>query len=255
MIRTANTGRFMVVALIAIPLLFFAANSRSADHQSHKHGGFALPSSLPFEKVEEASPIGGMRPVRAGKDLAQRAWGKVERAEAADTCTATVCPFEVQRLFVDDDGIFPNNPQFPLLLYKSAFSGSSSDGEHLITSGVKWTPPWAWGVFPYHHYHTTAWELLLCVRGSADVQIGGENGPTVNISRGDLALIPPGVAHKEMSSEGGFTLLGSYPTERWTGSIDTVTGQPTEEQRRNIADCYVPPKDPLFGLEIEKLCQ
>lgn len=44
-------------------------------------------------------------------------------------------------------------------------------------------------------------------------------------------LIPPGVAHKQLEANGGFTLLGAYPTQEFDGSIDTLTGSPTAEQR------------------------
>ena len=85
-------------------------------------------------------------------------------------------------------------------------------------------------IFSYHHYHTKAWELLLCIRGEASVQIGGASGPKVTISTGDLALIPPGVAHKQLNEKNGFALLGSYPTfGGFDGDIDTLTGCPTTE--------------------------
>jgi uncharacterized protein YjlB len=179
---------------------------------------------------------------------AQRAWGTIEKQQTSPA------PFDIFRLFMDDDGTFPNNPRYPLLLYKAAFSGSQADGQHVITKGREWTSPWAWGVFPYHHYHSRAWELLLCVRGEANVQLGGECGPTIRIENGDLVLIPPGFAHKQLEASSGFTLLGSYPTQGWSGSIDALTGAPTQEERDNIAACPIPARDPVFGLNIGELC-
>lgn len=87
------------------------------------------------------------------------------------------------------------------------------------------------------------------------MQLGGDAGPTVSIGPGDLVLIPPGLAHKQLDATGGFALLGSYPKEGFDGSIDTLTGPPTDAVRENIARCYVPAKDPIFGLDIEKLCE
>lgn len=180
----------------------------------------------------------------------KRAWGKLERIKQ------TVAPFDIFRLFMSDDGTFPNNNRFPLLLYKAAFSGTQIEGQTLITQNG-WTQPWAWGVFSYHHYHSRAWELLLCVQGQAHVQIGGEKGPVVQIQNGDLVLVPSGIAHKQLEASGEFTLLGSYPKQGWTGSIDTLTGRPTQEERDNILACYAPVRDPIFGLNIGYLigCQ
>lgn len=118
-----------------------------------------------------------------------RAWGVLERIESDPALDAEMPIF---RLFVKDDGIFPNNPQHPLLYFKSAFAqGDEREGSRILTK-AGWTSPWVWGIFPYHHYHSTAWESLVCVRGQADVQLGGDGGPSVSMERGDIALIPPG---------------------------------------------------------------
>ena len=110
-----------------------------------------------------------------------------------------------------DDGTFPNNEWYPLILFKNAFHGSQGKGEHLITEGG-WMSPWVWGIFPYHHYHSTAWELLLCVKGHAHMQLGGESGPCTIINMGDIVYVPPGLTNKQLDSNGGFSLLGAYPS-------------------------------------------
>ena len=108
-------------------------------------------------------------------------------------------------------------------------------------------------IFAYHHYHTKAWELLLCIRGLASIQLGGDSGPCIPISKGDLMLIPPGVAHKEIHQEGGFSLLGSYPTKEFDGRIDTCRGKATEDELERINTCYVPEMDPICNLSIHYL--
>jgi uncharacterized protein YjlB len=66
---------------------------------------------------------------------------------------------------------------------------------------------------------------------------------------GDLILIPPGVAHKQLEASGDFTLLGSYPNE--TPHADTCRGKPTSAQARNIAECSLPISDPIFGRAVQ----
>ena len=80
--------------------------------------------------------------------------------------------------------------------------------------------------------------------------MGGESGPFVTISKGDLVLIPPGVAHKQLSEHGGFSLLGAYPTQGFDDKIDTCTGKATVEEMKRIKECYVPEVDPIFKLGI-----
>lgn len=174
-----------------------------------------------------------------------RSWGAIEKLPKGED-------FDIFRLFMKDDGIFPNNSHHPLLLFKSAFHGSPAAGEEAIVEGG-WTHPWAWGIFPYHHYHSTAWELLLCVKGEANVQLGGETGPKVVVKRGDVILIPPGFAHKQLSDSGGFTLLGAYPQTGCSGTVDTLRGEPMGQQRDNIDACIAPEKEPLTGISIPAL--
>eukprot|EP00929_Paragymnodinium_shiwhaense_P085142 TRINITY_DN45594_c0_g1_i1.p1 TRINITY_DN45594_c0_g1~~TRINITY_DN45594_c0_g1_i1.p1 ORF type:complete len:197 (+),score=39.46 TRINITY_DN45594_c0_g1_i1:194-784(+) len=164
-------------------------------------------------------------------------WGSVETVRAE--------PFPVLRSYLQSDGTFPNNERYPLLVYQGVWKGMSRrDGEAaLLKNG--WTSPWAWGVFDFHHYHSTAWEALLCVAGSASIQFGGPGGPELPAAVGDLILIPPGVAHKQMDASGDFLLLGSYPNE--TPTADTVRGAPSQQQQQSIEDCPVPACDPIFG--------
>lgn len=177
----------------------------------------------------------------------ERVFGKVQKLPRASNAN-----FDMFRLFMDDDGTFPNNPDQPLLLYKNAWKGSEREARRAITKGNYWTSPWAWGVFPYHHYHSKAWELLVCIQGEANVQLGGSTGPTVLVEKGDVIYVPPGFAHKQIDDRNGFTLLGAYPTESLCGSIDTLTGKPTPIERDNIANCVVP-QDTLCGTSIEDL--
>lgn len=111
-------------------------------------------------------------------------------------------------------------------------------------------------IFSYHHYHSKAWELLICIHGEATIQFGGDSGPTASVATGDLLLIPPGLAHKQLDEKNGFALLGSYPTVGgFDDAIDTLTGSPTKEEMERIVNCHVPEHDPIFHLDVLKLCQ
>eukprot|EP00445_Apocalathium_hangoei_P014180 CAMPEP_0203888886 /NCGR_PEP_ID=MMETSP0359-20131031/32498_1 /ASSEMBLY_ACC=CAM_ASM_000338 /TAXON_ID=268821 /ORGANISM="Scrippsiella Hangoei, Strain SHTV-5" /LENGTH=205 /DNA_ID=CAMNT_0050810181 /DNA_START=204 /DNA_END=821 /DNA_ORIENTATION=- len=155
----------------------------------------------------------------------------------------------IERAFISTDGTFPNNPSYPLLLYRGVYRDDrDGDGEALLLQNG-WSRPWAWGVFEFHHYHSTAWEALLCVRGEAEVQFGGPTGPVLKPVVGDLVLVPPGVAHKQGRSSGDFLLLGSYPDHEGcsTPNADTVRGAPTPRQSAAIRDCPAPLLCPRWG--------
>jgi uncharacterized protein YjlB len=173
-------------------------------------------------------------------NVQSRNWGDVQEVRP-----------DFLRLFLKDDGVFPNNPNHPLLLFRDSFQGSQEKGSQLLIKGG-WTSPWVWGVFTYHHYHSTAWEILVCVEGWADIQFGGPSGPTIAVKKGDVALVPPGVAHKQLNDQGGFALLlGAYPVE--SPHADTIRGLPSERQRRHIVECFTPESEPITGTTLDSL--
>ena len=147
---------------------------------------------------------------------------------------------------------FPNNAAFPLVVYRGVYDRArDGDGAALVAARrTGFTPPWRGVVFGYHHYHSTAWEALLCVAGGADVQWGGPSGPTLALRCGDVALVPPGVAHKQLRSEGGFALLGSYPDHEGcrTPEADEVRSCPgSGAEREQVRRCPPPRRCPFFG--------
>lgn len=166
-------------------------------------------------------------------------WGKLEQVQP-----------QVHRLFMENDGVFPNNSNHPLLLFRGACEYEQQQGRKLLIE-CGWTSPWVWGVFTYHHYHSNAWEVLICIKGSAEIQLGGPTGPVVTVDKGDVILIPPGFVHKQLSDRDGFALLGSYPNE--TPHADTIRGAPSEEQMRNIQECFVPAQEPVTNIKLSDL--
>lgn len=111
-----------------------------------------------------------------------------------------------------------------------------------------WGGAWSDGVFTYHHYHSTAHEVLGIVRGTARLAFGNESGVTVEVEVGDVAVIPAGVRHCNSGSSEDFLLAGAYPRGQ---SWNLRTGEPGErpEVIENIRRVPLPEADPLFGNE------
>ncbi|MFW5737477.1 MAG: cupin domain-containing protein [Spirochaetota bacterium] len=159
---------------------------------------------------------------------------------------------DVQIHYLDDDGLIPNNSERPLIVYPGAMTGlEAADDpaalfEHRFVAHG-WTGSWRNGIFPYHHYHSTAHEVLGCYAGSAIVQLGGESGVSVEMRPGDVVVIPAGVGHKRLSS-GRVGIVGAYPDGR---SPDMNYGR-REERERAIAAIRgvpVPQQDPVRGAD------
>lgn len=154
--------------------------------------------------------------------------------------------WEVKTFNFEDDGSIPNNPYFPLLIYKNIIS-PDRDVEKLLV-GNQWLGVWKNGVFDYHHYHSNSHEVLVVVGGQAQVQFGGQQGEIVQAETGDVIIIPAGVGHKRIEASADFTVMGAYPNRK---DYDTCYGKAEErpEKLENIKQVPRPEKDPIFGLE------
>ncbi|MDH3603289.1 MAG: cupin domain-containing protein, partial [Candidatus Tectomicrobia bacterium] len=110
-----------------------------------------------------------------------------------------------------DAGVFPNNAKLPLTVYRGAVAlpehNPAAEFEALFAAH-DWPPAWRYGIFGYHHYHSTAHEVLGIFRGRATIQFGGEQGVVLEVQAGDVVVIPAGVAHKSLGSSRNFCAVG-----------------------------------------------
>ncbi|MDT0645806.1 cupin domain-containing protein [Zunongwangia sp. F260] len=152
-----------------------------------------------------------------------------------------------EKYFFKDDGSIPNN-KLPLLLYKKAFSERGDSGAEWLEnrfSENNWRNSWRNGVFSYHHYHSNTHEVLGVYSGSALLQLGGEKGEKLEVTAGDIIVIPAGVGHKNLGSE-DFHIVGAYPNGM---EHDMNYGKEPERPKadKNIAAVPLPEADPLLG--------
>jgi uncharacterized protein YjlB len=149
----------------------------------------------------------------------------------------------------EDDGTFANS-RLPLLLYREALSPDAVDPEAMeaLFEQDGWPPRWRSSVFTYHHYHSTAHEVLGIASGEATLMLGGPNGGEFDVAAGDVIVIPAGVVHRRLSSSADFLVVGGYPLgQDW----DLLRGAPGDRPMadENIAKVPMPTSDPVGGLD------
>ena len=76
--------------------------------------------------------------------------------------------------------------------------------------------------------------------------LGGPDGVRIEISRGDVIVLPAGVAHKSIETSADFKVVGAYAEGR---TYDMRRGEPDEAPavEREIAQVPLPNADPVHG--------
>jgi uncharacterized protein YjlB len=150
--------------------------------------------------------------------------------------------------FGETEGV-PNNPALPVLVYESAAEGDddlASKIERLFEKN-DWPPQWRDGIYDYHHYHSTAHEVLGIARGEARVILGGPGGEEMSIFAGDIIVLPAGTGHRRLSASNDFLVVGGYPDGQDWDLIRSDEPEKLEAAKERIAKVPLPDKDPVAG--------
>jgi uncharacterized protein YjlB len=144
-----------------------------------------------------------------------------------------------------DDGAIPNSP-LPVLIYRDVPEAREAGDCESLFAANGWLGAWRDGIFPFHHFHSTAHEVLGIVSGTAAVALGGPGGDRLEVGPGDVLVLPAGTGHRNLGASGELLVIGAYPDGmRW----DLRRGDPAEhdEALANIRAVPLPRADPVIG--------
>lgn len=153
---------------------------------------------------------------------------------------------DVERLQLSRNGWMPNNERLPVLLYRRALHADDlAAAMEAVFTGNGWPPQWRNGVYPFHHFHSTAHEVLGFAAGSAKLVLGGERGHTLTVEAGDVALLPAGTGHCRIQADSHFLVIGAYPPgQQW----DICRAAPDASALKRMSTLPFPKSDPVGGV-------
>lgn len=163
--------------------------------------------------------------------------------------TATLEPLAYM---LADDGVIPNNPSLPLLVYRRALPLAGTPDPELAVEETfahnGWGDMWRNGIYPFTHYHSMIHEVLGIARGRAKVRFGGPRGEDLDVIAGDVAVLPAGTGHQRLFASPDLMVIGAYPP---TGTYNLCQGTPAEYPRARaaIAKVPLPQTDPIHGAD------
>ena len=150
----------------------------------------------------------------------------------------------------EDDGLVPNNPM-PFLVYKGAVAFEGGHPERTIETLFRangWGDMWRNGVYNFLHYHATVHEVLGVARGRARVRFGGDRGKELEITAGDVAILPAGTGHQCISASQDFSVVGAYPPGP-PMDLQRATPENHAKALKTIPQVKLPPTDPVMGTD------
>ena len=149
-----------------------------------------------------------------------------------------------------DDGVTPNNPKLPFVIYKGAvrLAGATDPAAvfEVLFAANRWGDSWRNGIYNYLHYHSRIHEVLGIARGQARVRFGGNDGKELDVKAGDVAILPAGTGHQLVMTSEDLLVVGAYPP---AGTYDLCRGTPEEHERalKSIPKVPLPKSDPVYG--------
>ncbi|OAK96063.1 hypothetical protein IQ06DRAFT_297547 [Phaeosphaeriaceae sp. SRC1lsM3a] len=152
----------------------------------------------------------------------------------------------------------PNNP-LPALVYRNVLpTPHDAKSAQELCESHGWEKRGEWGAITVAHFHPNTHECYAIIQGESRLVLGrckpvdgqeGTGGVEVDVSTGDVVVVPAGVSHRSLTSSGGYRYIGVYPETgpKWRNNY--CKGEESlEDLKTEIARVEIPQADPVYGI-------
>ncbi|WP_435009218.1 hypothetical protein P12x_000468 [Tundrisphaera lichenicola] len=159
----------------------------------------------------------------------------------------------IETLQFQPNGRVPNS-RFPVLIHRGAVKAEAgedlADAIEATFHRNDWLNNWReLGVYDYNHFHSTSHEALGMARGHITLRLGGEGGTVIQLTAGDILVLPAGTSHIRLDHSSDSEMVGGYPEGRDWDLIrdEQVTEAESKAAIKLIGSLPIPARDPATG--------
>ncbi|KAF2813066.1 uncharacterized protein BDZ99DRAFT_381699 [Mytilinidion resinicola] len=149
------------------------------------------------------------------------------------------------------------NSVLPVLLYRSVLPPNpTADSTRRALEKNLWMQGGVFKTYTAHHFHSVTHECYAVFKGSSRLLLGRgplddpEGGKQLmfQVSVGDIIVLPAGVSHCSLHSEGEYEYVGLYPqgSPHWDNNF-CKKPEETAQKAENARAVPVPEYDPIHG--------
>ncbi|KAJ5601252.1 hypothetical protein N7510_010786 [Penicillium lagena] len=172
-------------------------------------------------------------------------------------------PIEPEQYFLDPTPHVPNS-RLPILVYRNAILDPSPRKILNIIEPNGWLKGGQWKAYKVPHFHAACHECYAVLQGKTTYQLGiGPTDPKFNVKgepygmrltvqKGDVFVLPAGICHASLESEGDYEFIGLYPNglleatgQRFDMNYAMKSPEETAELAKKCDFVSIPPLDPF----------
>lgn len=149
------------------------------------------------------------------------------------------------------------NSRLPVLVYRDVLPPEpTAESTREALERNAWLQGGVFKTYWAHHFHSVTHECYAVFKGKSTLLLGrgplddaSEGGIEVDVNTGDIIVLPAGVSHCSVTSEGEYEYVGLYPrgSPKWDNNWCKANEHETSLKAEQAKRVPIPDYDPIYG--------